>query len=77
MSQTSEQITQLEQRIEQLETQLAFQEDSLQQLNQELHTQQQETEKLKIQMQYLVNKMKETQVSQIASQSEETPPPHY
>ncbi|MGR7922352.1 SlyX family protein [Zobellella denitrificans] len=64
-------------RLEQLETRLAFQDDTIDQLNQEITTQGAEIARLKTQLGLLVKKFKELQPSQIASQAEETPPPHY
>ncbi|WP_445400830.1 SlyX family protein [Zobellella sp. An-6] len=64
-------------RLEQLETRLAFQDDTIDQLNQEITAQGAEIARLKTQLSLLVKKFKELQPSQIASQAEETPPPHY
>ncbi len=67
----------LEQRIEDLEMKLAFQESTIEELNlqviklNDLIAQQQEN------LQLLINKLQTVEPSQIASQSEETPPPHY
>ncbi len=66
----SQQINELNERIEHLESKLAFQDDTIEQLNQDL-------DKLRHQMSLIINRMKEMVVSQVASQSEETPPPHY
>jgi SlyX protein len=67
----------LVERIDHLESRLAFQDHTIEQLNQELTQQQRQLEKLRLQLDLLVNRMREMQVSQIASQAEETPPPHY
>ncbi|MFM2482998.1 SlyX family protein [Celerinatantimonas sp. YJH-8] len=67
----------LEQRIEQLEMQIAFQDDTIEQLNQALTDQQWQLDKMTRQLQLLGDKFKEFQPSPIASQAEETPPPHY
>ncbi|WP_024871013.1 SlyX family protein [Tolumonas lignilytica] len=72
-----QQINELNARIEQLESRQAFQDDTIEQLNQALALQQQDLDKLRHQMGLIINRMKEMVVSQIASQSEETPPPHY
>ncbi|ACQ93732.1 SlyX family protein [Tolumonas auensis DSM 9187] len=72
-----QQINELNERIEQLESRLAFQDDTIEILNQALTLQQQDLDKLRHQMSLLINRMKEMVVSQVASQSEETPPPHY
>ena len=68
---------QLEQRIEDLEMKLAFQDDTIESLNQQvirlnaLLADQQE--KLRL----LTSKLSQVEPSNIASQAEETPPPHY
>lgn len=67
----------LEQRIDLLESQLAFQDDTINQLNNALTDQQWQIEKLSRQVQLLNDKLQQAQPSQIASQTEETPPPHY
>lgn len=67
----------LEQRIAELEMKVTFQENLLDELNQSLIGQQFMMDKMQIQLRYLVNKLKDIQPSNIASQAEETPPPHY
>ncbi|GJH43650.1 SlyX family protein [Pasteurella canis] len=67
----------LEQRIAELEMKTTFQENLLDELNQSLIEQQFALDKMQIQLRYLVNKLKDIQPSNIASQAEETPPPHY
>lgn len=67
----------LVERIDHLESRLAFQDHTIEQLNLELTQQQRQLEKLRLQLDLLVNRMREMQTSQIASQAEETPPPHY
>ena len=67
----------LENRIEELETKIAFQEQLLDELNHALVQQQFDIDKMQVQLRYMVNKLKDFQSSNIASQSEETPPPHY
>ncbi|PSJ44020.1 lysis protein [Zobellella endophytica] len=64
-------------RLEQLETRLAFQDDTIEQLNQEITAQGNEIVRLKTQLSLMVKKFKELQPGQLASQAEETPPPHY
>ena len=73
----SQQINELNERIEHLESKLAFQDDTIEQLNQALTLQQQDLDKLRHQMCLIINRMKEMVVSQVASQGEGTPPPHY
>ena len=67
----------LEDRIAELEMKIAFQEQLLDELNQALVQQQFDMDKIQLQLRYLAGKLKDMQPSIIASQAEETPPPHY
>ncbi|ELM3717067.1 SlyX family protein [Aeromonas oralensis] len=67
----------LNDRLETLESRLAFAEYTVEQLNDEVTTQGRELDRLKHQIQLLVDKLQSVQPSQIASMAEETPPPHY
>lgn len=67
----------LEPRIAELEMKLTFQETIIEELNQSLIEQQFLIDKMQVQLRYLVNKLKDVQPSNIATQAEETPPPHY
>ncbi|MCO6524483.1 MAG: SlyX family protein [Candidatus Schmidhempelia sp.] len=67
----------LQQRIEMLETKAAFQEVTIEQLNQMVIVLQQESALLSEKLRLLSEKIKTGQISNIASLSEETPPPHY
>ena len=67
----------LEDRIAELEMKIAFQEQLLDELNQALVQQQFDVDKIQLQLRYLARKLKDMQPSNIASQAEETPPPHY
>lgn len=67
----------LEPRIAELEMELTFQETIIEELNQALIEQQFLIDKMQVQLRYLVNKLKDVQPSNIATQAEETPPPHY
>ncbi|CCN50309.1 Protein slyX [Vibrio nigripulchritudo MADA3029] len=67
----------LQQRIEDLECQLAFQEQTIEELNEALSQQQLLISKMQDQMKYVVGKVKNMDASNMADASEETPPPHY
>ncbi len=68
---------QLNERLETLESRLAFAEYTVEQLNDEVTTQGRELDRLQHQIHLLVDKLQSVQPSQIASMAEETPPPHY
>ncbi|PHM62690.1 SlyX family protein [Xenorhabdus ishibashii] len=70
-------LSKFEQRFEQLETKLAYQEATIEELNQEVIKQQIETDKLKEQLRLIAERLQTHQTSIIAPLSEETPPPHY
>jgi len=70
-------IQQLEARINDLECQLAFQEQTIEDLNGALSQQQPQITKMLDQMKYVVGKVKNMDSSNLADPSEETPPPHY
>ncbi|TYA51605.1 SlyX protein [Aggregatibacter actinomycetemcomitans] len=67
----------LAQRITGLEMKATFQETVIEELNQALVEQQFILDKIQLQLRYLANKIQDMQPSNIASQAEETPPPHY
>lgn len=64
---------QLNDRLETLESRLAFAEYTVEQLNEEVTTQGRELDRLKHRIQLLVDKLQSVQPSQIASMAEETP----
>lgn len=65
------------QRIEQLEMKIAFQEDNIDTLNNEIFEQQRKVQLLTEQVALLVSKLKENEPNQLASEKEEMRPPHY
>lgn len=67
----------MNQQLELLETKVAFQEMTIEELNQMVINLQADISKLKEQLTLLSQKLQANQTSNIASLSEETPPPHY
>ncbi|GHY58549.1 protein SlyX [Vibrio cholerae] len=70
-------LTQLQERIEDLECKLAFQEQTIETLNDTLTQQQLLLSKMQDQMKYVVGKVKNMDTSTLADPAHETPPPHY
>ncbi|MDI2591620.1 SlyX family protein [Pseudomonas sp. N3-W] len=66
----------LEERVNDLESRLAFQDDTIQSLNDVLVVQQRVVERLQLQMAALLRRQEEM-VGQFESSEEEAPPPHY
>ncbi|KDD68366.1 SlyX protein [Pseudomonas sp. BT76 TE3572] len=66
----------LEERVTDLESQLAFQDDTIQALSDVLATQQRAVERLQLQMTALL-KRQEEMAGQFETFEEEAPPPHY
>ena len=64
-------------RLEYLESRVAFQDETIELLSQELAEQQRVQEKMRMQLDAVITKLREASPSPMASQSEETPPPHY
>lgn len=64
-------------RLDELEMKVTFQEKLIEDLNQALVEQQFVLDKLQLQVKYLAQKLKDVQPSNVATQAEETPPPHY
>lgn len=63
--------------IEQLQMKLAFQEDTIESLNQALIKQHKQMDDLQFQLKQLVSKISAIEPSNMASENEEMPPPHY
>lgn len=69
--------TELYTRIELLESKVAFQDLTIEELNQVVIQLQMESHKLTAQLRLLSKRLQAAQTNNIASPNEETPPPHY
>lgn len=67
----------MQDRLTELEIKFMQQEQTLESLSEQVYLQQKEIFKLTQQMQMLADRLKALPVSAVASQAEETPPPHY
>ncbi|MCS5577969.1 MAG: SlyX family protein [Alteromonas macleodii] len=63
--------------IEELQMKVAFQEHTIEALNEALSSQQKQLDDLALKVRHVVDRVKSIEPSNIAKQSEETPPPHY
>ena len=63
--------------IEELQTKVAFREHTIEALNDALSSQQKQLDDLAFKVRHVVDRVKSIEPSNIAKQSEETPPPHY
>lgn len=70
-------MSELTNDIEELQMKLAFQEDVIETLNKAVADQQRQIHELQFQMKHVIDKVKTMSVSNVASEDEETPPPHY
>ena len=70
-------MSMLETDIEQLQMKVAFQEDTIESLNQALIEQQKQIDDLQFSLKRLDSKVSAIEPSNMASEKEETPPPHY
>jgi len=67
----------MEDKLADLETRLAFQDQEIQTLNDVIIKQQAQIDQLAAQLRLLEDKMKDMKPELVVPQSEETPPPHY
>jgi SlyX protein len=73
----AELMNELDTRIVDLESKVAFQDDTIESLNDALSQQQQQLAQITYKMNHMVERLKSMQPSNIATQDEEAPPPHY
>ena len=69
--------SELQSAIDELEVKVAYQEHTIESLNEEVTRQNKQIENLTFQLRQVVEKLKGIEPSNIAKQSEEAPPPHY
>ena len=69
--------SEIEEAVEQLEIKVAYQEHTIELLNEEITRQQRDIEKLRHTLDHVVKRVKAFEPSDIAKPSEEAPPPHY
>ena len=67
----------IEDRLMEHEAKVAFQDETIEILNDELKAHQQQLAKMKRQTELLAEKIKEAQQPSLMSQMQEPPPPHY
>lgn len=74
---SEEQIMQLQERLDNLETRTAFQDDIIEQLNNEIAVHQEQLLNINEQLRLIGQRVKDLNSSPMADQEDETPPPHY
>jgi len=67
----------MEERLEQLESRIAFQDSTIQDLSDMVATQQKEIERLLLDVSTLQEHVRSITPSLVADQADEVPPPHY
>ena len=67
----------IEERVTELESKFAFQENMIQELNDVLIAQQKNIDNLFLKLQTVIAQLDAVMPADIAPESEETPPPHY
>lgn len=67
----------VDEQISELQTKVAFQEDTIEQLNQALADQQQQIELLEYKLKHVIDKLKQLEPASVGSEGDEPPPPHY
>lgn len=63
--------------IEELQTKVAFQEHTIEALNEALSSQQHQLDELSYKLRHVVDRVKSIEPTNMAKESDETPPPHY
>jgi len=63
--------------IEELQTKVAFQEHTIEALNEALSSQQHQLDELTYKLRHVVDRVKSIEPTNMAKESDETPPPHY
>ncbi|WP_339805476.1 SlyX family protein [uncultured Marinobacter sp.] len=76
-AQLAEQLERLTRRLDELETRLAFQDDTITTLSDQLAEQEMDIRKLWEAKQNMHKQLKEMAPSNLKAEHEETPPPHY
>lgn len=67
----------MEERLQELEMMVMHHEETIERLSNELHAQQNESRLLLNKLELMEVKLKDISVSVLASEADETPPPHY